>query len=540
MFKRFNSSSPWVWMSAGLLSLCLIAVLGVVSLIGWKGLSYFWPAPLYEFEIETAQGKTRFYGQIYDREQVPTLQLIEAGVDLKDPHLPMQTRWLIRIGNRENEVHDFISVLKQDILFYRASPDFVVIERQHNGFLYGLPRAYIENNIKKSAKFSHQTAYDFQQYIEQLKSQLDQIKLVQLKRLNHQIKQLEVKNNLDSSQMDKIENLKVERYQLTQKQDELENALVHTQIQILDRFNQPITVSAEQMIDFWFPNQMTLIEKVLHWFQQVKYFVMESPREGHSEGGVFPAIFGTVLMVLLMSIVVMPLGVLAAVYLHEYARKNTFTRLMRIAIVNLAGVPSIVYGVFGLGFFVYFLGGNIDALFYADVMPRPTFGTPGLLWSSLTLAILTLPVVIVSTEEGLARIPMSMRQASFALGATKAETLRQIILPMTSPAMMTGLILAIARAAGEVAPLMLVGVVKIAPTLPFDTHFPYLHLDRKFMHLGYHIYDAGFQSPNSESVRPLVYATSFLLMTVIVSLNLTAISIRHHLREKYRALEQDI
>lgn len=540
MFKRFNSSSPWVWMSAGLLSLCLIAVLGVVSLIGWKGLSYFWPAPLYEFEIETAQGKTRFYGQIYDREQVPTLQLIEAGVDLKDPHLPMQTRWLIRIGNRENEVHDFISVLKQDILFYRASPDFVVIERQHNGFLYGLPRAYIENNIKKSAKFSHQTAYDFQQYIEQLKSQLDQIKLVQLKRLNHQIKQLEVKNNLDSSQMDKIENLKVERYQLTQKQDELENALVHTQIQILDRFNQAITVSAEQMIDFWFPNQMTLIEKVLHWFQQVKYFVMESPREGHSEGGVFPAIFGTVLMVLLMSIVVMPLGVLAAVYLHEYARKNTFTRLMRIAIVNLAGVPSIVYGVFGLGFFVYFLGGNIDALFYADVMPRPTFGTPGLLWSSLTLAILTLPVVIVSTEEGLARIPMSMRQASFALGATKAETLRQIILPMTSPAMMTGLILAIARAAGEVAPLMLVGVVKIAPTLPFDTHFPYLHLDRKFMHLGYHIYDAGFQSSNSESVRPLVYATSFLLMTVIVSLNLTAISIRHHLREKYRALEQDI
>ena len=186
---------------------------------------------------------------------------------------------------------------------------------------------------------------------------------------------------------------------------------------------------------------------------------------------------------------------------------------------------------------MYMVGGTIDDVFFSAQLPTPTFGTPGILWSALTLAIMTLPVVIVSTEEGLSRIPSSVRNGSLALGATQAETLWRIVLPMASPAIMTGLILAVARAAGEVAPLMLVGVVKMAPTLPVDVHFPFVHLDRKFMHLGYHIYDVAFQSPNVEAARPLVYATSFLLVTVIVSLNLTAIGIRNHLREKFRSLE---
>ena len=159
------------------------------------------------------------------------------------------------------------------------------------------------------------------------------------------------------------------------------------------------------------------------------------------------------------------------------------------------------------------------------------------MWASLTLAILTVPVVIVSTEEGLARIPRAIREGSLALGATKAETLWRVVIPMASPAIMTGLILAIARAAGEVAPLMLVGVVKLAPSLVVDVNFPFLHLERKFMHLGFHIYDVGFQSPNVEAARPLVYATAFLLVTVIIILNLTAIWIRNRLREKYKALE---
>src|SRR5690606_36253953 len=182
-----------------------------------------------------------------------------------------------------------------------------------------------------------------------------------------------------------------------------------------------------------------------------------------TDGGIFPAIFGTVTMVMVLAIFVTPFGVTAAGYLREYAKQGPATRAIRIAVNNLAGVPSVVYGVFGLGFFVYFLGGSIDQLFYREGLPTPTFGTPGLMWASLTLAILTVPVVIVATEEGLTRVPRSIREGSLALGATKAETLWRTVLPMTASAMMTGLILAVARAAGEVAPLMLVGVVKLAP-----------------------------------------------------------------------------
>ena len=223
----------------------------------------------------------------------------------------------------------------------------------------------------------------------------------------------------------------------------------------------------------------------------------------------------------------------AAIYLREYARQGPVTRLIRIAVNNLAGVPSVVYGVFGLDFFVYFIGGGIDSLFYQARLPSPTFGTPGLVWSSLTLALLTVPVVIVATEEGLSRVPRAVREGSLALGATKAETLWRTVLPMTTPAMITGLILAVARAAGEVAPLMMVGVVKHAPSLPLDGNAPFLHLDRKFMHLGFHIFDVGFQSPNVEAARPLVFATAFLLIVIIITLNIAAIRLRNSLREKY-------
>jgi len=298
-----------------------------------------------------------------------------------------------------------------------------------------------------------------------------------------------------------------------------------------------VKIPLAKVVRVYQPNKMSVFNKLGHYGVKVVEFLTDEPREANTEGGIFPAIFGTVLMVLMMSVIVTPFGVIAAVYLREYAKQGFVTRLIRIAVNNLAGVPSVVYGVFGLGFFVYILGGNIDQLFFPESAPAPVYGTPGLLWASITLALLTLPVVIVSTEEGLARIPSAIREGSLALGATKLETLWLTVLPMASPAMMTGLILAVARAAGEVAPLMLVGVVKLAPTLPLDGNFPFLHLDRKFMHLGFHIYDVGFQSPNVEAARPLVYATALLLVLVIVGLNLAAILIRNNLREKYRALE---
>jgi phosphate transport system permease protein len=239
------------------------------------------------------------------------------------------------------------------------------------------------------------------------------------------------------------------------------------------------------------------------------------------------------MMVFLMSFAVVPLGVLAALYLREYAKQGTLVRNVRIAVNNLAGVPSIVFGVFGLGFLVYTVGGNIDRLFFPEALPTPTFGTGGILWGALTLALLTVPVVIVATEEGLAAVPQIVRAGSLALGATKWETTWKVVLPAAAPGILTGVILAMARAAGEVAPLMIVGMVKLAPTLPIDGDFPFVHFERKFMHLGFHIYDVGFQSPNVDATKPLVFATALLLILVVTAMNLVAISIRNRLRRKY-------
>lgn len=280
------------------------------------------------------------------------------------------------------------------------------------------------------------------------------------------------------------------------------------------------------------PNAMSWWEKTRYWSQGVWQFLSEGPRAANTGGGVWPAIFGTVLMVMVMSVIVMPFGVLAAIYLNEIAHQGRLTRLVRIGVRNLAGVPSIVYGVFGLGVFVYGIGSSLDAWFFSDSLPSPTFGTGGLLWASLTLALLTLPVVIVATEEGLARIPDAQREGAVALGATRLEMLTRVVLPMAAPAMLTAVILAVARAAGEVAPLMLVGVAKLAPQMPVDDEFPYLHVERKFMHLGYHLFDTAFHGEDMQAAMPLVYATALLLVIIVLVLNLTAIFLRHHLRHQ--------
>ena len=277
---------------------------------------------------------------------------------------------------------------------------------------------------------------------------------------------------------------------------------------------------------------MGLLEGVGHYLGGVWEFVSAEPRENNMEGGIWPALFGTCLMVLLMSVLVVPFGVMAAIYLHEYARQGALVRAVRIAVSNLAGVPSIVFGLFGLGFFIYAVGGTLDQLLYSDALPTPTFGTGGILWASLTLALLTVPVVIVATEEALAAVPSANREGALALGSTKWEMIRRVVLPNAAPGILTGLILAVARGAGEVAPLMLTGAVKLAPEMPFDTTAPFVHLDRKFMHLGFHIYDLGFQSPNVEAAKPMVYATTLLLILLVVVLNVAAIVLRNRLRRR--------
>ncbi len=384
--------------------------------------------------------------------------------------------------------------------------------------------------------------------VEGLAAQLKKLEKKDIGAINHELerlrlktRELELAGQLDAVAQADIAAERAEfeaQYQALEGQLlELHQAVDRDSIVVREADGQELEISLGKIVHAYQPNAMGVFTKLGMYFGKLWEFLSDDPREANTEGGIFPAIFGTVMMTLIMAVIVTPFGVLAAVYLREYARQNAFTRVIRIAVNNLAGVPAIVYGVFGLGFFVYVLGGSIDQLFFPEALPAPTFGTPGLLWASLTLAILAVPVVIVATEEGLARIPRAVREGSLALGATKAETLWKVVLPMASPAMMTGMILAVARAAGEVAPLMLVGVVKLAPSLPVDGNYPYLHLDQKIMHLGFHIYDVGFQSPNVEAARPLVYATALLLVLVIAGLNLSAVAIRNHLREKYKALD---
>jgi phosphate transport system permease protein len=305
-----------------------------------------------------------------------------------------------------------------------------------------------------------------------------------------------------------------------------------------DAAGREVVVPLTQVIRAWFPNRLDTWGRVQLYASRLAEFFFDEPREANTEGGLMPAIFGTLVMTVFMSLLVTPFGVITAIYLREYAQQGPLLRIVRISVNNLAGVPSIVFGVFGLGFFVYVLGGSIDQLFFADQLKynnnTPVFGTGGLLWCSLTLALMTLPVVIVATEEALAAVPRGMREASLATGASKWQTIRDILLPASAPGILTGVILAMARGAGEVAPLMLVGVVKLAPSLPFDGSFPFLHMDRKFMHLGFHVYDLGFQSPDSDAARPMVFATTLLLIVLVVCLNLGAIWIRNRLRARFK------
>ncbi|HCZ9264397.1 TPA: phosphate ABC transporter permease PstA [Vibrio alginolyticus] len=557
MLNWIRSGAPWIWLTGGAVSISLLSVLGLLLLIGWKGLTYFWPAPLYQWNVaaltpvqgEVLHENTILIGQVYERSFVPKSYLPESAAQQLEDDEDFATRLNIKIANRELYPADFISVLQMQLDEPTTPKEWAVIERSSGGYFFGKLVAFQDgDNIYTS---------DIQSILnkklddaEALRHEIDSLVVDQLKELGWKLEQLRLEKRKHELNDTLTESFLKENQT---KKEQIEKALATLDLQLdglrlqlsdyaliaEDMTGSQVSIPLEDILDYWYPNQMSLPDKVMHWGKQVWKFLSEDPRESNSEGGVFPAIFGTVFLVLIMSIIVMPLGVIAAIYLHEYAKNNALTRVIRIAVINLAGVPSIVYGVFGLGFFVYTIGASIDNVFYAEKLPAPTFGTPGLLWSALTLAVLTLPVVIVTTEEGLTRIPSSVRHGSLALGATQFETLWRVVLPMATPAIITGLILAIARAAGEVAPLMLVGVVKLASSLPVDGQFPYVHLDRKFMHLGFHIYDVGFQTSNIEAARPLVYATSFLLVTVIVGLNLTAISIRNNLREKYRTLGQD-
>lgn len=558
-FNRwFASGEPWIWMNAAAVGISVTAVVGVLLLLAVKGLAHFWPADIALITYESENGQTQqVYGELIEQDSLPVQQFLESGGPeaWADDDKEVMQRWLVKTGNRKVAAPDFRWVYSSQIQTIEYPANVIAIERLEWGNAYGVPiSADVPQSTGSEIALKTVTGEALISTIAArlsetsvIREQVDGLEGGVLNRINNELERLRLERRrieLAGIEVPRLASI-ADREQELRDEYEVASAQLRGLYALLNQGHllieaadgERITIKMSDVLHTWQPNPMNALEKSGLYASNLWRFLSENPREANTEGGVFPAIFGTVLMVLLMSLIVTPFGVIAAVYLREYAKQGPLVRVIRVAVNNLAGVPSIVYGVFGLGFFVYFLGGNIDQLFYPEALPAPTFGTPGLMWASLTLALLTVPVVIVSTEEGLTRIPRSLREGSMALGATQAETLFKVVLPMASPAILTGVILAVARAAGEVAPLMLVGVVKLAPTLPLDPNFPYLHLDRKFMHLGFHIYDVGFQSPNVEAARPLVYATALLLVTLIVALNLTAITLRSRLERLYRGVE---
>lgn len=532
----FRSGEPFIWVTGTGLAAAVLMVAGLLWLVLANGLGFFWPADIQSYTLDDGRAVA---GRLAARERIP------------DPDAAPGTppRWRIKVkqANRDVTGEDFVWIDEAAIRTTGRPPDVIAFERREWGDFYGWVKEIRDGDrVVAAGRDASWTALGgllpeaLDVYEEALALEKGGIGAVNFEKekVRLALKRLE-REGVSSGP--EVEALAAETARLQAEYDRLLGELQAvrarvTAVLVLETgAGQEKELPLSQVVRADRPNEMGTAAKALRYAANVWAFVSEDPRESNTEGGVFPAIFGTVLMVLIMSVVVTPLGVLTAFYLREYAKQGPVVSAVRIAVNNLAGVPSIVYGVFGLGFFIYFLGGSIDRLFYPEALPAPTWGTGGILWASLTLSLLTVPVVIVSAEEGLAAIPRGMREASLALGATKFETMWRVVLPAVMPSILTGLILAMARAAGEVAPLMITGVVKLAPSLPIDGFAPFLHLDRKFMHLGFHIYDVGFQSPNVDAARPMVFTTTILLIVIVVALNLTAIIVRGRLRRKLRS-----
>ena len=527
---------PWVWFTGLGLIIGLGMVIGLLSLVILNGVTVFWAPQVPVAQVD--DGRT-IIGQLAQRR-------IRAGSPADHPRYELQ----YQVGLRELNGNSYLWVDESKIKSESFPADVLGLERVENGPAFVRPLSLRKSDGKLIAVTD--TAFEAAFQAEVVAASAVREKLVEITR--HRIG--DVNEEMDKARvaLRRAEDLKLadeivdrrrqiagleERFASLQAEAKkvVEGGAVASLVS-KDSAGREVIVPLTQVIRGWFPNRLDTWGRVQLFFARLGEFVFHEPREANTEGGLMPAIFGTLVMTVFMSLMVTPFGVITAIYLREYAQNGPVLRIVRISVNNLAGVPSIVFGVFGLGFFVYVLGGSIDQLFFADQLKynnnTPVFGTGGLLWCSLTLALMTLPVVIVATEEALAAVPRGMREASLATGASKWQTIRDILLPASAPGILTGVILAMARGAGEVAPLMLVGVVKLAPTLPFDGTAPFLHMDRKFMHLGFHVYDLGFQSPDSDAARPMVFATTLLLIVLVVCLNIGAIWIRNRLRARFK------
>ncbi len=543
-----------VWLTGGALAVCVVMIVGLLTLVFAQGAMTFWPSEI--VTVRLADG-SKYMGEITRRE---TYSLDQSTVDKLPQELAVRAkpfveegetrRQLYRTGNFDITNTHFHWIDDFAVVETERDPWSMLIERQAWGRFYGFPTRFVidgdttadspelvwnqfnENHdqvIKKQKRLHKLQKIDYGAVHARLEKARLKLRAVELDK-GVETQEYATATRVFNDEVKEIEKLKES---LSAEIDELRRENKRYQMIMTTIDGREATLALSEIVRAIPANRLNLWDKIGVYASRWREFLADDPREANSEGGVWPAIVGTVIMTLLMSAVVVPFGVLAALYLREYAKAGPMVSAVRIAINNLAGVPSIVFGVFGLGFFCYIVGASIDELFFSATLPNPTYGKGGVIWASATLALLTLPVVVVATEEALAAVPSSMREGSYACGASKWQTIRRVVLPRAMPGIMTGFILAMARGAGEVAPLMLVGAVKLAPDLPIDGVAPFFHPQRSFMHLGFHIYDVGFQSQNSEAAKPMVFTTTLLLILIIAALNVAAILIRNRLRKKF-------
>jgi phosphate transport system permease protein len=506
------------------MALCVIAIVSVLAVVVVKGSQYFWPTRILLIEVSQDKGKEQYYGQFVSTQKNKGSGRLQKLYKVTDWTRLDATSVFIDDDSKIDESESAIKGAAQDELL----PDVALFQLRSGSQIFATP---VSVSVSKQVRRLSDLP-DVMGELESLRQEADVLLDTRITYLNSQL--VGVDNIVDEQHQRFLKEFELAR-ELLQR---LQADMASYELTVKDASGTFHTMSLVDIDSYHFINRFSFWHKVEFFLSEVWEFVSESPKQLYASGGIFPAIIGTVVMVLLMTVFVTPLGVLVAIYLHEYATQNRLTTLIRISVNNLAGVPSIVYGVFGLSFFVYELGAGIDNVFYSEALPAPTFGAPGLFWASLTMAMLTLPVVVVATEEGLRRVPDSLRTGSYALGATQFEMIRKTVIPIASPGIMTGIILAIARGAGEVAPLILVGAVKFAPSLPVDSEYPFIHFERQFMHLGVTIFDGAFQGQLAGSGSNMMFAACLFLLLIVLVLNSFAVNIRHRLRRQYNTLEE--
>lgn len=622
---------PQLWLTGGALAISLVLIIGLLTLVVIQGIGTFWPLPLVELKL--ADGSVCL-GEIARSERYKPAD--DAFNSLRAPFAAearkeiaaaggWATRRLVRVGNFELTHAPFRWVDDFRVVEETRPEWALTIERLDIGRFYGrLDAMLIDGKVvadtpdaawqqfeqlhpEVRARWRERTSIDKSEN-GAVRQKLKQADLAQVQAgLDYGVASIQFAA-ADRARAEIQASSREQFKQIAAKIDRLETENNRYRVRVKPVQGPAMDIPLEDIVRAYPANQLGMWGKLGVYASRWHEFLLDDPLQSNSAGGYFPAIWGTIAMTMIMTLFAVPFGVLAALYLREYAKPGMVTSAVRIAINNLAGVPSIVFGAFGLGFFCYGVGKFIDggaedpwppsswfallacaaaagvAAFLVGLAGRPavaetvsagraglrrlavflwitslalvvlmiatnpffhgfyraslaendpTFGKGGLLWAALTLALLTVPVVIVATEEALAAVPNSMREGSYACGASHWQTIRRIVLPRAMPGVMTGMILAMARGAGEVAPLMLVGVKKSAPELPLDTVFPYFHPDRSFMHLAYMIYDVGFQSPDSEAAKPMIYTTTLLLIAMVAALNLGAIWLRRRLRRKF-------